>query len=142
MEKFQTKEIAPDSSMAKYFDGKVEIRKMVTDTLTRDFETFLVTFYEGARTKLHYHETDQVLIATEGEGVVAIQTGVKMEQDNLATVRMDEVHELAEGDFVCIPAYKWHWHGAAKGRQFSHLQIKKSGKTVWFDWKESISYGR
>ena len=133
MEKFHIKEIVPDSSMSKYFDGNVEIRKMITDALTKDFETFLVKFNDGARTKLHYHETDQVLIATEGAGLVAIQSGVKMEKDNLASVRLDEIHELSEGDFVCVPAYQWHWHGAAKGRNFSHLQIKKSGKTVWFD---------
>ncbi len=133
MEKFQINQITPDPSMSKYFDGEVEIRKMVTESLTKDFETFLVTFLAGARTRLHYHETDQVLVATEGDGVVAIQTGVRLEDEKLATVRLDEVHELREGEFVCVPAYKWHWHGAAKGKKFSHLQIKKSGKTVWFD---------
>jgi quercetin dioxygenase-like cupin family protein len=133
MEKFQVKEIPTDTSMTKYFDGTVEIRKLITDALTRDFETFLVKFLDGARTKLHYHETDQVLIATEGQGVVALQTAVTMQQDNTALVRLDEVHNMSEGDFVCIPAYKWHWHGAAKGSKFSHLQIKKSGKTVWFE---------
>lgn len=133
MDKFQTMSIVPDSSMAKYFDGKVEIRKMITDALTKDFETFLVTFHDGSRTKLHYHETDQVLIATDGEGVVAVQTAARLDGDNLATVKLDEVHRLSEGDFVCVPAYKWHWHGAAKGNKFSHLQIKRPGKTVWFD---------
>ncbi len=133
MEKFQIKEITPDSSMTKYFDGTVEIRKMVTDSLTKDFETFLVTFHDGARTKLHYHETDQVLIATEGNGLVTLQTDVKLEQENRAVVKLGEAHQMSEGDFVCIPAYKWHWHGAEKGKKFSHLQIKKSGKTVWFE---------
>jgi quercetin dioxygenase-like cupin family protein len=133
MDKFQVKEIAPDTSMSKYFDGSVEIRKMITEALTKDFETFLVAFQDGARTKLHYHETDQVLIATEGSGIVAIQTDVKLEQENKAIVKLDEIHKMTEGDFVCVPAYKWHWHGAERGSKFSHLQIKKSGKTVWFE---------
>ena len=133
MDKFQLKEIAPDTSMSKYFDGSVEIQKMITEALTKDFETFLVTFHDGARTKLHFHEVDQVLIATEGSGIVALQTDVKLEQDNKAVVKLDEVHRMVEGDFVCVPAFKWHWHGAERGREFSHFQIKKSGKTVWFE---------
>ncbi|MGI0025160.1 MAG: cupin domain-containing protein [Nitrososphaera sp.] len=133
MQKSNIKELPPDSSMAKYFTGNVEIRKLVTDALTKDFETFLVTFIDGARTKLHYHEMDQVLIATEGKGVVALQTDIRMEDNSTATIKMDEVHELTEGDYVCIPAFKWHWHGASKGSSFSHLQIKKPGKTVWVD---------
>jgi quercetin dioxygenase-like cupin family protein len=133
MEKYQIREITPDTSMAKYFTGTVEIRKMITEAQTKDFETFLVAFDDGARTKLHYHETDQVLIATEGTGIVALQSDVKMEQDDMAVVKLEEVHNMSEGDFVCVPAYKWHWHGATKGSKFSHLQIKKSGKTVWFE---------
>lgn len=119
--------------MSKYFEGRVEIKKMITDTLTKDFETFLVTFHDGARTKLHYHEVDQVLIATEGSGIVVIETDVRMDSDTTATIRMNESHDMAEGDFVCIPALKWHWHGAAKGSKFSHLQIKKPGKTIWVE---------
>lgn len=119
--------------MLNYFEGKVEIKKMITDAVTKDVETFLVTFADGARTKLHYHETDQVLIATHGKGVVVLQTGVKMDSDTIAIVKMDEVHCMEEGDFVCVPAWKWHWHGAAKGSTFAHYQIKKPGKTVWLE---------
>jgi quercetin dioxygenase-like cupin family protein len=134
MQKTNIKEVALDSSMLQYFEGKVEIRKMVTDALTKDIETFLVTFLDGARTKLHYHETDQVLIATEGSGIVVLQTEVRMSDDTTATIKMDEVHHLAEGDFVCVPALKWHWHGAAKGSsKFSHLQVKRPGKTIWVE---------
>lgn len=133
MQKYNIKRVVPDSSMVQYFDGKVEIRKMITETLTRDFEAFIVTFFEGARTKLHYHETDQVLVATEGRGVVAMQTEVRMDSDNSATIKMDELHDMEEGDFVCVQAYKWHWHGAAKGERFSHMQIKRPGKTVWVE---------
>lgn len=133
MQKFNVKNISSDPSMSKYFEGRVEIKKMITDTLTKDFETFLVTFHDGARTKLHYHEVDQVLIATEGSGIVVIETDVRMDSDTTATIRMNESHAMAEGDFVCIPALKWHWHGAAKGSKFSHLQIKKPGKRIWVE---------
>lgn len=133
MQKGNIRDVAPDQSMPRYFDGRAEVKKMVTDALTKEVETYLVTFATGARTKLHYHETDQVLIATQGRGVVVLQTGVAMENDNVARVRMDEVHALEEGDFVCVPAYVWHWHGAQKGEDFAHLQIKKPGRTVWLE---------
>ena len=133
MQKSNIKHLAPDKSMLQYFEGKVEIKKVITEALTKDFETFLVTFINGARTKLHYHETDQALIATGGKGIIVLQTGVKMDSNTTATVSMDEVHNLEEGDYVCVPAGKWHWHGAVKGSNFSHYQIKKPGKTEWLE---------
>lgn len=133
MQKSNIMQLVPDQSMLQYFDGRVEIKKMVTDALTKEVETFLVNFIDGARTKLHYHETDQVLIATEGKGIVVLQTSVKMDNDTSATVKMDEVHYLNTGDFVCVPAGIWHWHGATKGSSFAHYQIKKPGKTVWLE---------
>lgn len=133
MQKSNIRQVALDQSMLQYFDGKVEIKKMITDALTKEVETFLVMFVDGARTKLHYHDTDQVLVATNGKGIVVLQTGVKMDNDTTATVKMDEVHYLEEGDFVCVPASKWHWHGAVKGSSFAHYQIKKPGKTVWLE---------
>jgi quercetin dioxygenase-like cupin family protein len=123
---------APDSSMLHYFVGSVEIKKLVTDAVSKEVETYLVTFSNGARTKLHYHETDQILIATKGKGTVVLQGKVVMEGDS-ARVSMDEVHDMNEGDYVCVPAYVWHWHGAAKGEDFAHLQIKKPGKTTWLE---------
>jgi quercetin dioxygenase-like cupin family protein len=120
MQKSNIRQVAPDQSMLQYFEGRVEIKKMITESLTKEVEAFLVTFFDSARTKLHYHETDQILIATEGKGIVVLQTGVKMDNDTTATVKMDEVHYLEEGDFVCVPAWKWHWHGAVKGSNFAH----------------------
>ena len=133
MQKSNIDQVVPDQSMTQYFEGKVEVKKMITDMLTKEVETFLVTFHSGARTKLHYHETDQILIATEGNGIVVLQTGVKMNNDTSAIVKMDEVHYLNVGDFVCVPAGRWHWHGATKGSGFSHYQIKKPGRTVWLE---------
>jgi quercetin dioxygenase-like cupin family protein len=117
--------------MAKYFEGKVQIKKMITEKLTKDFEVYLIIFEYGARTKLHYHEFEQVLIAVEGKGIVALQTGINQTGDNIGLIKIDEIHYLDEGDFVCIPPFKWHWHGAQKGGKFSHYQIKKPAGTIW-----------
>ncbi|HKZ62036.1 MAG TPA: hypothetical protein VJZ68_06450 [Nitrososphaera sp.] len=59
MQESNIKQVSPDRSVLRYFEGKVEIKKMVTDALTKKVETFLVTFVDGARTKLHYHEVER-----------------------------------------------------------------------------------
>ena len=82
MQKSNIHDILSDSAMSQYFEGNVEIKKLITDKLTNDFETYLVSFENGARTKLHYHEVDQVLLATEGKGIVVLQTKVEMIDDN------------------------------------------------------------
>lgn len=133
MHKGRISNVKPDTSMLHYFVGPVEIKKMVTDAESKEVETYLVAFSNGARTKLHYHETDQILIATNGKGIVVLQSKVTMEGDNVARVGMDESFAMSEGDFVCVPAYVWHWHGAVKGEDFAHLQVKKPGKTVWLE---------
>lgn len=133
MHKGKISELAPDQSMNRYFDGKVEIKKMVTEAVSKEAEAYVVTFSDGARTKLHYHETDQILIATKGKGVVAVQSKVEMENNGVANVRLDDVYYMGEGDFVCVPAYAWHWHGAIKGEDFAHIQVKKPGKTTWLE---------
>lgn len=132
MHKGNIRDVGPDTSMLHYFVGSVEIKKMVTEAASKEVETYLVTFSNGARTKLHYHETDQILIATKGKGVVVLQGKVQVEGD-AARVSMDEKHAMEEGDFVCVPAYVWHWHGAMKGEDFVHLQVKKPGKTTWLE---------
>ncbi len=74
-----------------------------------------ITFRDGARNKLHTHETDQVLLVTAGEGIVATER---------------EQHEIATGDLALIPAGERHWHGARPGKDMTHWSILGPGKTT------------
>ena len=74
-----------------------------------------ITFRDGARNKLHTHETDQVLLVTAGEGIVATER---------------EEHEIAAGDLALIPAGERHWHGACPGKDMTHWSILGPGKTT------------
>ncbi|MEO9321314.1 MAG: cupin domain-containing protein [Nitrososphaera sp.] len=123
---------APDSSMSKYFTGRVEIRKMVSDLQSREAEMFLVTFYGGARTKLHFHDSDQILLATEGSGLVAVQSKASLASEEHASVDF-VIRQLQAGDFVMVPAGLWHWHGAKDEGQFAHYQVKRPGSTTWLE---------
>ena len=40
-----------------------------------DFNVSVVSFGVGVRNKFHYHESDQLLIVTEGHGVVVTESG-------------------------------------------------------------------
>jgi len=95
------------------FIGTVETQNVVGDD-ARDIRCTEVTFHEGARNKLHTHTTDQVLIVTAGEGIVATE---------------HEEREVATGDVAFIPAGERHWHGARAGRDMTHWSILGAGKT-------------
>ena len=56
----------------KYFVGNVILHDISKIIKTREQKIYLVTFQKGAKTKLHYHESSQVLIATEGCGTLAL----------------------------------------------------------------------
>lgn len=111
-----------------------------------------VTFKDGGMTKIHIHESEQVLIATTnlsehtpvldmGRGFVVL---IKM-SNNSATnndpqfninmpIFLDRV-----GDTICIPRNVLHCHGSrSKEQNFSHIAIRRStldngmpAKTVW-----------
>jgi quercetin dioxygenase-like cupin family protein len=133
MAKFNIDKVTPSSGTENYFVGKARIRAVINESVTKDVEVSLVSFEDGARTKIHYHDSDQVLVTAEGEGVLAVQTKVQLDEDGKAQVTFGEVQQLKKGDFVCIPAFLWHWHGAKKGENFSHYQIKRPCKTVWLE---------
>ena len=80
-----------------------------------DFNISVVTFPAGVRNKFHSHESDQVLIVTEGEGLV---------------VTDDRRAEVKAGDVVFAPAGEKHWHGATDGGAFSHITITRAGAGI------------
>lgn len=111
---------------SNYFTGKVVIREILGEGNSEQQEMYHVTFYNGALTTLHYHGSDQILVSTKGKGVVGLIKGTsttKSEVDN------NNLIFLEEGDTVCIPAYKLHFHGAIEGEDFSHIAIMKMYRT-------------
>ncbi len=53
------------------FIGEVASQDLVPEGLADVLRVTAVTFRDGARNKRHTHSTDQVLVATNGEGFVA-----------------------------------------------------------------------
>ncbi|WP_214408876.1 cupin domain-containing protein [Sphaerisporangium fuscum] len=70
-----------------------------------------VHFAAGARTVWHRHPLGQVLIVTEGTGLVQH--------------RGEPVETIRTGDRVHIAPGEWHWHGATPTASMTHLAIEE-----------------
>ena len=96
------------------FVGDVDYQTAVGED-SRDLRLSEVHFKRGAVNKPHVHSTDQILVVTEGEGLLASD---------------EESHEISAGDVAFIPANTKHWHGALPGKDMTHWAILGNGKTT------------
>ncbi len=111
MKVFNLKEIeALDvSSDPLFFGGKVTLQNVIEENHQGSkIQLILVNFEPGARNKLHSHDSEQILIVTQGKGIVATK-------DNEFTV--------TPGMVAYIPPGEQHWHGATQDSSFSHISI-------------------
>ncbi|HSB78992.1 MAG TPA: cupin domain-containing protein [Candidatus Methylomirabilis sp.] len=95
------------------FFGKVE-RQSLVEKGTAGMVVAFVKFAPGAGNRMHTHTGEQVLIITEGEGIVATET---------------ERHTVRPGMVVYIPKNERHSHGATKDSSFAHFSIQTPGET-------------
>jgi 4-carboxymuconolactone decarboxylase len=98
----------PFDSLGPLFTGPVTIQTIIGAELSKNYFISQVNFGRGIRNKFHTHSTDQILIVTEGKGIVAT------DKDEITVI---------PGYVIYIPAGEKHWHGAAKGATFSHLYV-------------------
>jgi len=89
------------------FVGSVDTQRITPDEI-RDVSIGEIHFKNGAVNKPHRHTTDQILVISEGEGLVATDA---------------EKHEVQAGDVAFIPANTRHWHGARPGKDMTHWSI-------------------
>ena len=95
------------------FFGKVERQNLVAKG-TAGLVVAMVKFAPGAGNRMHAHTGEQILVVTEGEGVVATE-----QEEQIVTA----------GTIVYIPANELHSHGATKESAFAHLSIQTPGDT-------------
>ena len=105
-----------EPAVSPLFTGPVTRQPIVAAELSKNFLIKQVNFGRGVRNKFHSHTIEQILIVTEGKGIVATEK---------------EEITVGLGDVIFIPAGEKHWHGAAKGATFSHLYVMSpSSKTT------------
>jgi quercetin dioxygenase-like cupin family protein len=104
------------SSEGQTFTGKVTLERVLSggsDGVT----VSVVHFKDGARTNLHVHPGEQILYVLEGEGRVGTES---------------EQHLIYPGDVVREGPGVTHWHGAAPGKNMTHISITTVGSPQWF----------
>ena len=92
-----------------FFGGKVIAQAVLEeDHKGNKVQVIMVNFAPGARSKPHTHTTEQILIITEGKGIVATK---------------DKEYIVTPGMIVYVSPGEEHWHGATQDSTFSHLSI-------------------
>jgi len=111
----------------KRFTGPISMNTLV-EYESQDFRVLYVRFFDGARTLVHHHTSDQTLIAQEGEGIV-----VFLEKNDSEYSQKENPIILKKGDTVIIPKGTHHYHGSNnKTVPFGHIAVlTKSAETVW-----------
>jgi quercetin dioxygenase-like cupin family protein len=95
------------------FEGTQVFRQLIVKPEeSQSFNFSVVAFSAGSRNKMHVHTSDQILIVTEGTGVVANE---------------QEERTISAGDVVLIPAGEHHWHGAPGETAMSHITVQAKG---------------
>ena len=125
MQKYNLRTAKEKRINSNYFTGNVTIREVLGEDNSLEQEMYHVTFHAGALTTLHYHESDQILIATEGKGIVGLINGDSILKPELD---LNNITLLSEQDTVCVPANIIHFHGALDREDFSHIAIMKMYK--------------
>ena len=85
-----------------------EVTRQVLLPESKEYEVNMVNFGKEVRNKFHSHSYEQILIVTDGKGIIATDKEEKV---------------ITAGDVVFIPANEVHWHGAAADSEFSHIYI-------------------
>lgn len=96
----------------KMFIGDVRGQQLVAEGEASSQRVTAISFLDGARNRWHHHSTEQVLVVTHGEGIIGDASGER-------TIRA--------GDVVLVQPNERHWHGAAQGKDMTHLSILLPG---------------
>lgn len=107
-------DLEPTVSDSPIFAGAVERCAVVDEGMASLLRLALVRFSPGAHTVLHSHSNDQVLVVTEGRGILATE---------------GEENPVEPGAIIFVPAGERHWHGARADSWFAHISITTPGKT-------------
>jgi 4-carboxymuconolactone decarboxylase len=112
--------VAPGTS----FTGTVLQDALATPQAPSRTSATLVTFTPGARTNWHTHKTRQVLVATQGTGMVQAK-------DKPPRI-------LRTGDVAVVPPGLVHWHGALAAHLFAHISFIETDGPDNTDWMEPV----
>lgn len=109
---------------SEFFTGEVRVQRFEAPAPAR-VRASKVTFAPGARTAWHSHPLGQILIVTEGRGLVQRWGGA--------------IQEILPGDVVWIPPGVKHWHGATPNAPMTHIAIVEALEGEVVTWMELVT---
>lgn len=105
------------------FTGDVYLDSVFAGEPSSHLVVGLVRFTPGARTNWHSHANGQLLVCTDGAGLVADRAGT--------------VLDLRAGESVWTPPGEEHWHGGRAGQMMCHYAIleetEAGNATTWLE---------
>jgi len=110
------KRVRPDGRTRRsgeLFVGSHDYQSIVGNE-SAQFRVAELTFRDGERTKLHVHDSEQLIVIASGRGIVATA---------------EEEHEIGVGDYALIAKEEPHWHGAGPAGEVTLLSVLGPHKT-------------
>lgn len=109
MKVIRMSDIAKEPATSALFTGNPVSRQTIFQPEDgKHFNFGVISFSAGSRNKFHTHTSDQILVVTEGTGVVATD---------------HEERTVTAGDVILISAGENHWHGAPGSTPMAHIAI-------------------
>lgn len=129
-----------------WFTNMVHMKDISSVIQSKEQNIYHVYFEKGAKTKLHSHNGNQILIATKGKGRLELFAKSGNKKTNFK-IRKTESIPLNPGDVVYIQKNTFHTHGSVSKKTFSHIAINilatrtSQYKTTWYesDFKSQVS---
>lgn len=128
-----------------WFTGLVGMTDISSTIKSKRHNIYHVNFKNGARTKLHIHNGDQILYVTSGRGSLEVFSKSGQANKQFAIKKTQKI-SLVTGDIVFIPRGVLHTHGSTDRRKtFSHIAFNilssKEYKTTWYesDFKSTLN---
>ena len=147
-QKINTSKLNPDSALVKskikYFVGDAWLNDISLKLKIQGEKAYLANFNNGARTKIHYHQSGQILVVTKGKGMLVIYKKADIKKNRVSITKLSQT-SLGPGDVVFIPKNTLHWHGALKGKNLAHIALNiftekaKEAQTIWYE-SDFVSY--
>lgn len=119
------KELEAVQGSADNFTGNVKVKMLAQGEEPSNLGSALVSFETGAHSAWHTHPKGQLLIVTEGSGIV---------QEWGKPARKIEI-----GDVIWTPPNVKHWHGACSDCSMSHIAVQESLNGSPVNWMEKVS---
>lgn len=115
----------PKSGPAHNFTGSVSVASPFKGTGDARLGGATVTFQPGAHTNWHTHPLGQLLIVTDGQGWVQVDS--------------EAAKPIATGDTIFISPGVKHWHGAARDTALTHVAVSEALDGTSVTWLEQVA---